>query len=175
MIVAGTGHRPNKLGVGAYAGYHRLVQRRLIDLARAALLREHARAPVQAVVSGMALGWDMALAEAALELNIPLWAYVPFIGQEQTWPHLSQLRYLDLCSRADAFFVCCPGAYAPWKMQARNERMVNMLTDEDRLLALWDGTAGGTWNCLAYAERRGVDLHNLWIPWLRGTAALRGP
>jgi uncharacterized phage-like protein YoqJ len=41
------------------------------------------------------------------------------------------------------------GDYAPWKMMLRNKYMVNNC---DVLLALWNGTPGGTQKCVAYAE-----------------------
>lgn len=64
--MAGTGHRPDKLG-----GYGAGVSSRLVDLARAALLR----CRPNEVMSGMALGWDTALALGAIELGIPLTAH----------------------------------------------------------------------------------------------------
>lgn len=162
MIIAGTGHRPDKLRIGALDGYHPAVHARLVDLARAALLRE---AP-ERVISGMALGWDTALAEAALELGIPFDAYVPFAGQESRWPEPSRRHYHDLLARAHRVEIVCPGGYSPEKMQRRNERMVD---DADFLLALWDGSAGGTRNCIAYAEEVGRPYRNLWPSWARHT------
>jgi hypothetical protein len=34
----------------------------------------------------MARGWDLALAKAAVELGLPLFAAIPFVGQESRWP-----------------------------------------------------------------------------------------
>ncbi|HEX8696973.1 MAG TPA: SLOG family protein [Longimicrobium sp.] len=164
MIIAGTGHRPDKLRIGTLDGFHPAVHARLVDLARAALQRE---APAR-VISGMALGWDTALAEAALELGIPFDAYVPFAGQESRWPEPSRRRYQGLLARAERVVIVCPGGYAPEKMQLRNERMVD---DADFLLALWDGSSGGTCNCIAYAEAVGRPYRNLWPSWVRHTAA----
>ena len=62
MIVAGTGHRPNKLG-----GYNNESFLKLVNIAEDALKQME----VTEVISGMALGWDMALAQAAINLNIP--------------------------------------------------------------------------------------------------------
>ena len=150
MIVAGTGHRPEKLG-----GYAEAVSTRLFDLARAVLVRE---APSK-VISGMALGWDTALALAALDLGIPLVAAVPFAGQERKWPAPSQEIYRAIIARAEVVIVC-EGGYAPWKLQKRNEWMVDRA---DRMLALWDGNiGGGTANCIVYAERKGVPFTNMW-------------
>ena len=73
MIIAATGHRPDKLG-----GYGSIVADRLFHLAYETL---EELAPTL-VISGMALGWDMAVAEAAFCLDIPFHAYRPFEGQE---------------------------------------------------------------------------------------------
>lgn len=155
VVAAGTGHRPDKLG-----GYSEAVTARLVDLARAALL--HYRP--EKVISGMALGWDTALALAALELGIPLIAAIPFEGQEKAWPAVSQARYRDILSRATEIVIVSAGRYSGWKMQVRNEWMVDRC---DILLALWDGSEGGTRNCLRYAERKGTQVSNLWVSWMR--------
>jgi uncharacterized phage-like protein YoqJ len=160
MIIAGTGHRPDKIRIGNQNGYQASVHARLVDLARAALDRH---TPAR-VISGMALGWDTALAQAALDLGIPLQAYVSFEGQESRWPAAAQQRYRDLLRRADDVLIVSPGPYAVEKMQLRNERMVD---DCDLLLALWNGTPGGTRNCVLYAEEVGRRSVNLWPHWVR--------
>lgn len=155
VILAGTGHRPNKLG-----GYGADVSKRLIDLARAALMKYRP----DEVVSGMALGWDTALALAAIELAIPLTAAVPFEGQEKKWRPEQQQLFHEIIARANTVVVVSPGAYAFWKMQARNEWMVDRATG---VLALWNGGAGGTGNCIEYARARQVEIVNLWTAWER--------
>ena len=151
MIIAGTGHRPNKLG-----GYDVHTQTRLIALAMSGLRELNPKI----VISGMALGWDQALARAALELKIPFHAYVPFIGQENMWPRESQQAYTDLMRKASDLVICSPGGYSAPKMQIRNQRMVDDCTD---ILALWDGSSGGTANCIKYArDLKLKPIYNLW-------------
>lgn len=150
MIICGTGHRPDKLG-----GYSQEAGERLWMLAYDFL--EHHR-PTK-VISGMALGWDTALADAATDLDIPLIAAVPFLGQESKWPVDSRRKYLGILDAADdVVYVCEPG-YAAWKMQKRNEWMVY---HADLVLALWNGTDGGTANCVRYANKVGKEVVNLW-------------
>lgn len=151
MIIAGTGHRPDKLG-----GYGLDVRKRLVDVAHIYLCVS--KEPATRVISGGALGWDQALAEAALDLNIPLTMALPFEGFETKWPRESQEFLHSLMNPADVVFVCEPG-YAPWKMQERNKWMVDNCT---HLLALWNGTDGGTANCVRYAEKVGKPIINLW-------------
>lgn len=150
MIYAGTGHRPNKLG-----GYSQGVTNKLIQLAKTSLTEDK----VTKVISGMALGWDMALAEAAIELDIPFIAAVPFFGQEKMWPKESQERYHRILEKAEDIIYVCDKGYAPWKMQIRNEWMVNNC---DTVLALWDGSKGGTGNCIQYANKTNKPIQNIW-------------
>jgi uncharacterized phage-like protein YoqJ len=150
MIVAGTGHRPDKLG-----GYNMKATMRLHRLATIAIQA----AEPSVIISGMAQGWDMALAQCAINLNIPLWAYIPFVGQEQVWPQATRLYYHELLRRAAKVEVCSEGGFTKAAMQVRNRRMVD---DCDSLLALWDGSDGGTANCISYASFLGKPYTNLW-------------
>jgi len=153
MILAGTGHRPDKLG-----GYSSLIARELQKLAEKELFRLRP----DMVIIGMAQGWDQALGWAAKAQHIPFRAYIPFVGQENVWPEEVQDRYRDLLSYADQMVVCSPGGYSAAKMQTRNMRMVDDCTD---VLALWDGTPGGTANCVSYARFKKRVIHNCWDAW----------
>lgn len=150
MKYSATGHRPDKLG-----GYTNTAHVKLVDLAYKFLNEDRP----DEIISGMALGWDTAWAEAALYLNIPVIAAVPFHGQEKMWPKRSQLIYKKLLSNcSDVVYVCDKG-YAPWKMQIRNEYMVD---HSNKVIALWDGSEGGTCNCIQYASKQGKEIVNLW-------------
>lgn len=153
MIVAATGHRPNKLG-----GYDDAINQRLVRGA-AWWMREHGATKA---ISGMALGWDMAVARAAINAGVPLIAALPFRGQERRWPKPSRDLYNWLLENSYSVHVVCDGGYAAWKMQRRNEWMVD---NADRILALWDGSDGGTANCIKYAQERGRPITNLWASW----------
>jgi uncharacterized phage-like protein YoqJ len=139
-VVCGTGHRPNKLG-----GYSKAVKDQLEDLASWALLKTQEKKGPLKVISGMAQGWDWALAEAAIQLELPWIAAVPCDGQESRWPTETQKDYRYLLGLATEVVVVNPGPYVGWKMQARNAWMVE---HADGVLALWNGTPGGTANCL---------------------------
>lgn len=150
MIIAATGHRPNKLG-----GYSPHAFNRLCDVARAYLMEKRP----QGVISGLALGWDQAWAITALELSIPVHAAIPFEGQESQWPESSRLFWAGIVGECTSVtFVCEPG-YAAWKMQKRNEWMVERC---HRVAALWDGSSGGTGNCIAFARDFPRPIDNLW-------------
>lgn len=145
MIIAATGHRPNKLG-GEYnhdGKYSRAIRTKMAEV-----IEEY---KPEAVISGMALGVDTLWAMTAIVLNVPLIAAVPFVGQESHWPNESQQTYRYLLSKAHKVNIVSAGGYASWKMHARNMWMVDRC---NVLLAFWDGTSGGTGNCVGYAQTR---------------------
>ena len=153
MILAGTGHRPDKLG-----GYSKAVFERLLALAANAL----DELDPELVISGMAQGWDQAIAMAAKLSGRPYDAYIPFEGQEAPWPDEAKIQYRMLLDGAEDIVICSPGGYSKHKMQIRNVRMVQDCSD---VLALWNGTCGGTANCIAYAKNRMRPIHNYWPQW----------
>jgi len=155
LIIAGTGHRPEKLG-----GYSNTVRERLTDLAAAYL---SSRNPTK-VISGMALGWDTAIALAAIKLHIPLIAAVPFKGQESRWQLPDRERFNYILSVASEIVIVSDGGYSASKMMVRNAWMVDHC---DRLLALHDGSSGGTGNCVNYAIRKDVPTDNVWKSWVK--------
>lgn len=152
-----TGHRPQDLGGfddAAPVNIH--VQRRLAD--EVARLHD---AGARSFVSGMALGVDQWAAQAVLAMRdagagVRLVAAVPCDGQDARWPSSSRVKYRSLLSRADEVHVVAPGPYEGWKMQARNEWMVDRSA---RVVAVWKGKeSGGTFNCLTYARRVGREV-----------------
>lgn len=155
LVIAATGHRPNKLG-----GYGAKTFKKLVRTADQYLRQWQP----DSTISGMALGWDMAFAQASVELGIPFHAAVPFEGPQSQWPASSQRYWEGLIKLAASVTVVSSGAYHPEKMQIRNEWMVNR---SHRLCALWDGSAGGTGNCIRYAESNPkVSIDNVWPQWL---------
>jgi uncharacterized phage-like protein YoqJ len=157
MILSATGHRPDKLGGYGYKEKHRLIK---------FAIQEIRKLNPDKIISGMALGWDMAVAEAAYLLNIPYIAAIPFIGQEKLWPPKSKDEYNFLVTNSCEFVIVCKGGYHPGKMQARNIWMVD---NSDKVLALFDGSNdgsnGGTKNCIMYAGKDKVI--NVWDEWER--------
>jgi uncharacterized phage-like protein YoqJ len=142
MIVAFCGHRPNKIG-----GYnipnptYDKIYQRIIDA-----LRE---LKATKAISGMALGVDQWAAKACIELDIPFIAAIPFKGQEGVWPLKSKTEYKSILDKACEIVIVSPGGYSPEKMHIRNHWMVDHC---DKLIAVWNGTPGGTQECVTYAN-----------------------
>jgi len=156
MKIAVTGHRPHKLNKeydlqGPYSDYIRQEIRKI--------LLKHQSTLVQAI-SGMALGVDTLFALEALDLKIPLLAALPFQGQEGKWPYKSQKLYNSILENPlTTTHIVCEGGYNSAKMQIRNEYMVDALAQPDsKLISIWDGSSGGTMNCVRYAEKQGTTI-----------------
>lgn len=148
MIVAFTGHRPNKLGGyklpnPTYLYVCQQIEKTLIEL------------KPEKVISGMALGIDQWAANIAWKLKIPFIAAVPFEGQETAWPQASQKTFQSLIRLANEVVIVSPGKYEAVKMQVRNEWMVD---HSNKLIAVWDGTSGGTGNCVNYAKSKNKEI-----------------
>jgi uncharacterized phage-like protein YoqJ len=152
MIIAATGHRPDKLG-----GYTPEIRENLRRVARE-FLALHPR--VSEAVSGMALGWDQAFAHAAIDLGIPVVAAIPFKGQAARWPEQAQAYYRKLIDRSARVVHVSPlPTFTQDAFQARNEWMVDY---SHAIVALWNGSPGGTANCIDYARASGRTITNLW-------------
>jgi len=146
MIVGFTGHR--KLDINSQWDYVRdQIKNKLIELK-----------PTKAV-SGVAIGVDQLAADICIELNIPFIAAVPFVGQELIWPAEAKERYMRLLDFADEVVVVSPGKYAAWKLQRRNEYIVNT---SDMIIAVYQpGKSGGTKNCLDYAAKKNKEVFRI--------------
>lgn len=151
-----TGHRPDKLP-DRKTGYDPLNPLRVA-------LRQRMREEVQKwapdqVITGMALGVDQDFAEVCLDLGLSVWAAVPFVGQEEVWPASSQRAYRALLERIQqtggSVTEVFPAGYAAYKLLERNKWMVDR---SQAVLAVWNGSPGGTAHCVNYAQSKQVDV-----------------
>lgn len=154
MTIAGTGHRPNKLG------YEYDLKGPITKLIEENITLFINKYKPNDIISGMALGFDQILAIVAIKHKIRLRAAIPFEGQELAWPVSSQQLYKKILTHVaekDKIPLFGKG-YAPWKMQKRNEWMVDQLVNsDDLLLGCYDGTHGGTQNCIMYALDKQIN------------------
>lgn len=164
MILAVTGHRPERLVIGQRDAYQPDVSLALRQFALQELRKFQGHGNgVELVITGMSIGWDQAVAEAAFDLKVPFAAYVPFSGQADVWNSESRDRYDRLLDRASSIVACSEGPYGSWKFVRRNNMMVD---HADHLLALYDGSGRGrTAQCVAYANQRLKPVTNVWDSW----------
>lgn len=155
MIISGTGHRPDKLG-----GYTEEAHKFLVKLA-VIWLKKYKPSKV---IIGMAMGWDLALGEAAIFCEIPLICAVPFAGFHNKWSNLYKYKYELILSLAEKVVYVTEGGYEVWKLHKRNEWMVD---ESVKILAVWDGSEGGTNNCINYAKKKNKPVVNLYSSYLQ--------
>lgn len=164
--IAVTGHRPDKLGWGYNYNDPRWI--RLKEVFKQIIIDEinddieNGGDGIIELIEGAALGVDTVYGIAAIELKsegykIKLVVAVPFHGQESRWPKESQDIYKNILGHADEVVYVSKGSYAAWKMQKRNEYMVDRA---DKLIAVYDETlkGTGTGNCVSYARKKNRDI-----------------
>jgi uncharacterized phage-like protein YoqJ len=148
-----TGHRPSKLYSYDYRHPDNL---RILWKLRALIVRFIERRGVTTFISGMALGIDMWSAQIVLSLkeqypHIKLVCAIPCANHPARWNKDDQQLHKEICEQADYVYYVSEEQYTAWCMDDRNKWMV----DESRfVLAVWDGTKGGTGNCVKYAQKR---------------------
>lgn len=153
MIVAFTGHRPDKLP-NKETGYK--LPNPTYNFVCQQIEKTLQELKPDKIISGMALGVDQWAANIAIKLGIPFIAAVPFQGQELAWPEASRKVFHKLLDRAAEVVIVSEGGYAAFKMQVRNEFMCNKC---DKLLAIYNGDkTGGTANCVNYAKSIGKEI-----------------
>ncbi|PDM40709.1 hypothetical protein CN643_09835 [Parageobacillus yumthangensis] len=163
-----TGHRPNKLG-----GYNMRnpimlqLKKKLLEVIEIAILEEG----ITRFISGGALGFDQAsfwcvhILKKEKYPHIKNIVAIPFANQPKLWTDVQKYWYKKMLSLADDVIdvsklkeystketsVIPIEEYSKAKMQKRNEYMV----DHSRLIiAAYDGSKGGTANCLRYAMKK---------------------
>ena len=143
-----TGHRPRKLPFGSDETDERCVKLKNTLYAKARELIENEG--VTKFISGLALGVDTFAAEAVLLLKeefpeIILEAAIPCEDQPAFWKTSDRTRYYKIAERCDISTV----------LQKRNRYMVD---NSDIVIAVWDGSSGGTELTVRYAEKTGKKI-----------------
>lgn len=143
-VLAFTGHRPDKI-------HDSLIEVRCGLVHYLTLFR-----PDEAI-GGMADGFDTEAALTCIELDIPFTAAVPFRGHQS---RVDREVYSFILSMAKRVVHVSDEPYrGPWQMQMRNVWMVDRST---RLATCWDGSSGGTANCVRYARQVGRKMDRVW-------------
>lgn len=153
-----TGHRPNKLN-----GYNPKDNREMLYKLRDIIIDHIENKNVDTFITGMALGIDMWAARIVLKLkekypHIKLTAAIPCSKQYSKWKLQSQQEWVAIVRRCDTVHYVSDEPYTAWCMQKRNEWMVD---NSNYVIAVWDGTKGGTGNCVNYAVKQGKEITKL--------------
>jgi uncharacterized phage-like protein YoqJ len=155
MIYAATGHRPHLLPCANNPNHPFItsIKQDLIDWLH--------QEKVTRIISGMATGWDMWVADISLQFNIPLYAYIPFPGQESQWGHDDIQHYNAILDKATEIKLCSD-KYHPKAYFKRDKMMVD---DADKVIALLDPNQkkGGTFYTVNYALKTKKEVKNFWV------------
>lgn len=155
MILAGTGHRPNKLNkewdMDGPMSFDIMTE----------IADSFDELKPTKIITGMALGYDMLLAQVAIFHKLPVIAAIPFPGQELKWSKKAQEIYNTILSNPLVEKnILTEGGFSNWKMHHRNKWMCN---NANAVLACWNGVEdGGTAACLDYAHQKGLQIYNVW-------------
>lgn len=155
-----TGHRPKKLP--SYDYRHPQNMKMLLKL-KALIERFIIKRNVHTFISGMALGIDIWSAQIVLSLkkkypHIKLVCAIPCKEQYKLWRENDVEIYHDILSQTDYVHYVSEEPYTHWCMNKRNEWMVDK---SNFVLSIWDGTKGGTGNCVKYALKKQRSIINI--------------
>ncbi len=110
-------------------------------------------------ISGMALGFDMICAEIVLEYkkkypHIKLVCAIPCKNQDKLWSREYKIRYKEILSHADIIRYISK-EYTKTCMLERNDYM---LKNSSKVIALFNGVAGGTESTILKAKKMGLKI-----------------
>ena len=111
-------------------------------------------------ISGMALGFDIICAEIVLELkntypHIKIIGAIPCKTQDKLWMEKDKQRYKNILEKLDGIRCIYDDYIGPECMLERNRFMIN---NSSLVIALFNGTNGGTKKTLDYAKKCGVKI-----------------
>lgn len=157
-----TGHRPNKF-IFKYDERHPeciKLKAMLMELIIKAINEGY-----NYFISGMALGLDIWAAEIVILLkeqypHIKLEAAIPCDGQELPWPKTSQDRYNKVLEAADIKHWVTHEKYEE-NSTVMLVRDIYMVNKSDLIIAVFDGSAGGTKHTFDYAKALGINIWRL--------------
>ncbi|WOL24429.1 GTP-binding domain protein [Yersinia phage fHe-Yen9-02] len=160
MIVGVTGHRPNRLG-----GYGAIAKKKLYRFAHRILLRLDTDVTI---VQGCALGFDQAMAVAAIEQGHKVISMIPYLGFNARWPLASVLDLDTILNRSSEVRIITDKEMLALitpviALDTRNHAIVK---ESDTIFALSSGAPSGTQNCIDYALANQKRVLYLWRDWL---------
>ncbi|MPM58748.1 hypothetical protein SDC9_105581 [bioreactor metagenome] len=153
-----SGHRPAKLSFG-YDEEHPDCLRLKIRLL--SLIDEMSKKGVTTFLTGMAQGVDIFAAEAVIDIRrtypedkIRLIAVIPYEGQADRWNEKYRERYFNILAKSDDV-ITLQHRYTDNCMLERDRYMVD---SSAYLIAVYNGSKGGTKYTIDYAIKKGLDV-----------------
>lgn len=134
------------------------MHKRLKALARAALSRHDPTS----VMGTLAMGWDTALLEAALDRGLPIRVALPFQGVHSRRDLHHKQRFGRILERASDVQVVHAGGYEPWAYPSAIRACIDA---SDLVLAMWDGKDEHVAKDLDHATQAEKRTVNLWGSW----------
>lgn len=117
------------------------------------------------VTTGVALGWDIAVAREAIEMGIPHRAAIPFAKQHELWSDAQKKEYEWVLSNSEVVYTSNEISYAKELMLSRNVWMVD---NTSAIFAFYNyKIVSGTAHCVKYARSKGKAINNYWDLWQR--------
>jgi len=167
-----TGHRPDKLG--SY-DWNTPKNQRIMEKLKEQIEQEIIHNNVKTFIFGVALGIDQMAFEIVKKIqeysryghDIKMILAIPFEKQASKWfnkndidRYNAQKEWADEVIYVDTvdgyeFKGVAVGEYHPAKMMIRNKFMVN---NSDKIIAVWNGSKGGTANAVNYAKKIGKEI-----------------
>ena len=152
-----TGHRPDKFAFALNKSSEQLnalrtsLEHEITDAIQAGFYR---------FISGGGLGIDLLAAELVLGLKsaypqIVLLLYLPCKNHYSLWSAYDKQTFWRIRDNADEVSYITQGEYSEGCMQKRNIAMVD---DSSRIIAVFNGTSGGTKNTVEYAKKTFIDI-----------------
>ena len=147
-----TGHRPDKIGKNE-------------DTVKELIRNEVKRSVKEGYytfITGMATGVDMWAAEIVLEEkktnpDIKLVCASPYPGFERNRCLADRMKYHEVLNNAD-YIINISEKYTRFCFQIRNMWMVDR---SDKVIAVYNGSRGGTYNTIKYAEKKNIRIVNV--------------
>lgn len=144
-----SGHRPEKLNTSETA-------------IKSALKKEISAAingGITVFISGMARGVDLWAAKLVLDFktaepNIQLLCALPYKNFGSKWKEQWRTLYSDVIGQADSIKTFYP-SFTFQSFQERNRWMVD---HSSRIIAVYNGSKGGTFNTLKYANKKKKEV-----------------
>jgi hypothetical protein len=153
MIITGIAHTPARLHERTY-----LPSNELVYLASKALREYNATS----LITSLSLGWDQALAKAALELKIPFSVAIPYPGRDRVLKRDAQVIYYDLLAHSTDVHQVSEDYCDSAMLEAHIWRVEH----SDYVLALWDYEfTGDCFRVIDFALKSDKPVANLWEDW----------